>query len=166
MGFRRLCRQTLGICLGNQPVAKHAMAVAVTIGLFSIGESAFGQGNGFFRQPIVGGVRIDADGVMRSATVADQNQALSELRETLVGPQGELQAESDTRLISLKNLQDFVIQARKNNTAIPEETPFPRWFDPRRKHLRLSGTQRYRHCWPLGTVDCRCKRDCCWYQIW
>lgn len=124
MGFRRLCRQTLGICLGNQPVAKHAMAVAVTIGLFSIGESAFGQGNGFFRQPIVGGVRIDADGVMRSATVADQNQALSELRETLVGPQGELQAESDTRLISLKNLQDVVIQARKNNTAIPEETLF------------------------------------------
>lgn len=124
MGFRRLCRQTLGICLGNHPVAKHAMAVAVTIGVFAMGESAFGQGGGFFRQPIVGGVRIDADGVMRSATVADQNQALSELREALVGPQGELQTQSDTRLISLKNLQEAVNEAKKNNTEIPEETLF------------------------------------------
>nr|MCU0713444.1 hypothetical protein [Pirellula sp.] len=122
MGFRRLCRQTLGICLGNHPVAKHAMAVAVTFGVFAMGESAFGQGDGFFRQPIVGGVRIDADGVMRSATIADQNQTLSDLREALVGPQGELQAESNTRLISLKNLQEAVTEAKKNNTEIPEET--------------------------------------------
>ena len=124
MGFRRLCRKTLGICLGNHPVAKHAMAVAVTIGVLAMGESSFGQGNGFFRQPIVGGVRIDADGVMRSATVADQNQALAALRETLVGPQGELQTSSDVRLVSLKSVQEAVTQARKNNTPIPEETSF------------------------------------------
>lgn len=124
MGFRRLCRQTLGICLGNHPVAKHAMAIAVTIGVLGAGGSAFGQGGGFFRQPIVGGVRIDADGVMRAATMADQNQTLAELRQTLAGPQGELQAATATRMISLKNVQETLSQARKNNTEIPEETLF------------------------------------------
>nr|MCU0710827.1 DUF1598 domain-containing protein [Pirellula sp.] len=35
-----------------------------------------------------------------------------------------LQAESNTRLISLKNLQEAVTEAKKNNTEIPEETLF------------------------------------------
>jgi hypothetical protein len=100
------------------------MAIAVTMGILSAGGSAFGQAGGFFRQPVVGGVRIDADGVMRAATIADQNKALAELRQTLAGPQGELQAAAATRMISLKNIQETVSQARKNNTEIPEETLF------------------------------------------
>lgn len=122
MGFRSLCARTLGACGRNLPTTNRSIALLVALGALSAGNSVLAQNNGgFFNNRVVGGVRIDADGVMRTATEEDKSESLTAIRESLIGPQGQLQQPTSSRLISLKNVQKVVLESLESNKPIPEE---------------------------------------------
>ncbi len=125
MGFRSLCATSLG-ALASLPVAKRSIPFAIAAGLVFSSNPIFAQNfnnNGFFGRA-VGGVRIDADGVMRTVTEEDATNALEETRANLLGPTGELQQPSNMRLISLKGVRDAVKASIATGKALPEDVMF------------------------------------------
>lgn len=78
---------------------------------------------GFFRG-VVGGVSIDADGVVKSATVAEREANLAQLREAVVGAQGDVAKPHAMRMVSLKRLQEAILKNRSQDKALPEEILF------------------------------------------
>jgi hypothetical protein len=69
----------------------------------------------------VGGVRIDADGVLRTATREEQNQALDELRRQMVAPNGDFAQAKDLRMISLRKVQELILNSEKNREPLSQE---------------------------------------------
>jgi hypothetical protein len=69
----------------------------------------------------VGGVRIDADGVLRTVTREEQDQALEEMRNQVVAPAGNLAQATDMRLISLRKIQEAVLDSAKTQKPLPDE---------------------------------------------
>lgn len=65
----------------------------------------FGGGFGF-----VGGVRIDTEGVLRNMSFEEQQQQLDMIRRNAVVPKGQLEAASPLRCISLKKVQEAVLE--------------------------------------------------------
>ncbi|XZE43535.1 DUF1598 domain-containing protein [Pirellulaceae bacterium SH467] len=125
MGFRSLCATSLG-ALASLPVAKRSIPFAIAAGLAFSSTPIFAQNfnnNGFFGRA-VGGVRIDADGVMRTITEEDATNALEQTRADLVGPTGELQQSVDLRLISLQGIRNAVQESIATGKALPEEVMF------------------------------------------
>jgi hypothetical protein len=64
---------------------------------------------------------IDSDGVLRNSTAEDQSRSLEQLRSTMQGAQGDLAKATDLRLISLKGIQQMVLDAQKQGKSIPED---------------------------------------------
>jgi hypothetical protein len=64
---------------------------------------------------------IDSDGVLRNSTAEDQSRNLEQLRSTMQGAQGDLAKATDLRLISLKGIQQMVLDAQKQGKSIPED---------------------------------------------
>lgn len=73
------------------------------------------------RQSAVGGVLIDAGGLVRSATVAERAELLNQLRVEVVEPRGDLAEATELRMISLRGLQDAVRRELQTGEAIPVE---------------------------------------------
>ena len=84
-------------------------------------ENATAQFGNVFGNRGVGGVMIDADGVLRNSTAEDQSRTLEQLRSTMQGAQGDLAKATDLRLISLKGIQQMVLEAQKQGKSIPED---------------------------------------------
>jgi hypothetical protein len=72
----------------------------------------------------VGGVRIDADGVLRTATLEEQHQQLEQLRQNVVAPVGPLAEAAPMRLISLKKIQEAVLHSAKTEQPLSEDMLF------------------------------------------
>lgn len=102
---------------------KLSIAMIVAIGALSPGKCHAQFNNNNFRG-VVGGVRIDADGVVRTATEQELNTNFEQLRAQLVGAQGDLAKPTDRRLISLKQLQRTLVDAANQNKSLPEEVLF------------------------------------------
>ena len=87
----------------------------------------------FFNRSAVGGVSIDADGVVDAPT-EDQQAELSRLREQLdLKAPAEFATYTDLRAVSLKRLQAEIAEHRANGTPLPESVRF------------LAGLQRVKH---------------------
>ena len=84
-------------------------------------ENATAQFGNVFGNQGVGGVMIDSDGVLRNSTAEDQSRNLEQLRSTMQGAQGDLAKATDLRLISLKGIQQMVLDAQKQGKSIPED---------------------------------------------
>ena len=84
-------------------------------------ENATAQFGNVFGNRGVGGVMIDSDGVLRNSTAEDQSRNLEQLRSTMQGAQGDLAKATDLRLISLKGIQQMVLEAQKQGKSIPED---------------------------------------------
>lgn len=84
-------------------------------------ENATAQFGNVFGNRGVGGVMIDSDGVLRNSTAEDQSRNLEQLRSTMQGAQGDLAKATDLRLISLKGIQQMVLDAQKQGKSIPED---------------------------------------------
>ena len=84
-------------------------------------ENATAQFGNVFGNRGVGGVMIDSDGVLRNSTAEDQSRSLEQLRSTMQGAQGDLAKATDLRLISLKGIQQMVLDAQKQGKSIPED---------------------------------------------
>ncbi len=93
----------------------------ITITLLMFASPCFAQfgGGGFGRA--VGGVMVDADGVIRSATVDERADLLAELRKSIQPAQGELAQATELRMVSLTKLQAAMAAAAKTGQPLPEE---------------------------------------------
>ncbi len=80
-------------------------------------------GIGGFSRRSVGGVMIDGGGVVRAATVAEQQELANLVREMTAPATGELAEAAEMRMISLKGLQQAVVQAQQTG-SLPDEIVF------------------------------------------
>jgi hypothetical protein len=90
-------------------------------------------GGGLFNQRSVGGVAINAEGVLEAPTVQDE-QELAQLREqTPLKVPAALEEFTELRAVSLKQLEATLAQCAKDGQPIPEEVKY------------LAGLQRVRY---------------------
>ena len=97
-----------------------SLALAVAACSFSV-ENVNAQFNAFNGGQGVGGVLIDAEGVLRTLAPEEESKNLEQLRRTMAGAQGDLAKQTDLRLISLKGIQQILVDAQKSGKPIPEE---------------------------------------------
>ena len=97
------------------------LAIVATIGPF--GNMSFGQG-GLFRQSAVGGISIDASGVVREPDVKSLRLLLEEMKAELKPADGALRAPTEMRKISLRQLEAAIQDSMDHGGAIPEEIQF------------------------------------------
>jgi hypothetical protein len=97
-----------------------SLALAVAACSFSV-ENVNAQFNAFNGGQGVGGVLIDAEGVLRTLAPEEESKNLEQLRRTMAGAQGDLAKQTDLRLISLKGIQQILVDAQKAGKPIPEE---------------------------------------------
>ncbi len=77
-----------------------------------------------FIQRVVGGVSIDAEGVVQRATQAERDGLLANLRESVQGSKGDASKPSDMRMISLRKLQEAILAQQSNGQPLSEEIQF------------------------------------------
>ncbi|WP_143544148.1 DUF1598 domain-containing protein [Rhodopirellula sp. MGV] len=95
-----------------------AVAMSCLVTVATLSTAGFNGGGGGNR---VGGVSIDPAGVVRTATV-DENQELVNLLRNEVGvAQGDLASAADRRMVSLAGLQRAIEQSRQSGGRLPAE---------------------------------------------
>ena len=100
-----------------------AFSAAVAMAVFSsMATVDAGIGGGFNRA--VGGVLIDANGVVRAATINEQKELANMVRVALQQPAGDLSKASELRMISLKGLQQQVRESRETGRPLKSEVEF------------------------------------------
>lgn len=92
--------------------------------ILSIGQATAQFGPGFLQNRVVGGVIVDAKGVVRNAEIADRQEMLQSMRQVVRGPQADFRQPTDQRWISLKELQRQITELKKEDRPIPEEMLF------------------------------------------
>jgi len=87
----------------------------------------------FFRSAAVGGVKIDADGVVSNPQVGELKQLQSAWQKGLDKVPADLTKWTDLRFVSLKQLESEIAAARAGNKPIPDAVKY------------LAGLQRVRY---------------------
>jgi hypothetical protein len=87
----------------------------------------------FFRQPSVGGVKIDTDGVVSNPQVGELKQLQAAWQKGLEQVPADLQKWTDLRFVSLKQLEAEVAAARAAGKPLPEAVRY------------MAGLQRVRY---------------------
>lgn len=72
----------------------------------------------------VGGVMIDGAGIVRTATIAEQQQLAEFVRQGLDRVDGDLGEAAEMRMISLKGLQQAITEASQAGKMVPDEVEF------------------------------------------
>lgn len=93
-------------------------AACCLFAITSFTNAGFQGGGGGNR---VGGVSIDPAGVVRSATVQENQELVNLLRNEVAAPVGELTAATDLRMVSLSGLQNAIMDVRKSGGRLPAE---------------------------------------------
>ena len=114
LGFARLTRFVAVMSLG-------VIAMAATVHM-STTVHAGGFNGGFNRA--VGGVIVDASGIVRTATVEEKIDLANVMRGVVDQPQGDMAEKTDMRMISLAKLQDAIVESRKSGAPLPESISF------------------------------------------
>ncbi|QDV68884.1 hypothetical protein Poly24_25970 [Rosistilla carotiformis] len=102
---------------GLQVRVRHAICIASMI---VIATPSF-AGQVGVRQNSVGGVMVDAGGVVRAATPMEQQKLLLDVRAKVRAADGEMAKPADLRMISLKGLQAAIAEALATGDDLPEE---------------------------------------------
>jgi hypothetical protein len=107
------------------------LALKRSIGIVSVASLALlalatcvHAGIGFGSQRSVGGVMIDGAGVVRTATVQEQQELADLVRQGLEQLEGDLRDATPLRMISLKGLQQAIVDSSRAGGAIPDEVEF------------------------------------------
>lgn len=100
-----------------------AALTVVTAPAWDSGSRAAAQFLGFPRG-VVGGVQIDAHGVVSDLTAEVKAGQLAGMRERFAGGQGNFAEAADRRLISLKGLQAAIADSVRTGRDLPEEVLF------------------------------------------
>ncbi len=94
-----------------------AMAMAFVVGIASPSMAGFGGGGGGGNR--VGGVSIDPAGVVRTATIQENQELVNLLRNHVAVPQGEMANASPMRMVSLRKLQNEIVKVRQSGGRLP-----------------------------------------------
>ena len=109
----------LGLARLTRFVAVFSLAVIATAATLHGG----GIGGGIARNA-VGGVMIDATGVVRTATIDEKIDLANVMRGLVDKPEGEMANEAEMRMISLKRLQSAIVESEKSGGPLPESISF------------------------------------------
>ena len=97
------------------------VGIAIIVATFLCHSSEAQFGNGNFSSRVVGGVRIDAAGIVQDAVAVDQNADMEALRNLIAGGKNDFAKSASIRRISLKQLQAAMQEAADQNKPLPEE---------------------------------------------
>ncbi len=89
-----------------------SLVVSVSFAVIALAASLHAGIGGFGNQRAVGGVIIDATGVVRTATVEEENHLAELVRQRTAEAEGDLNEATDLRMISLKGLQQAIAKAK------------------------------------------------------
>lgn len=79
---------------------------------------------GFGNNRAIGGVMIDASGVVRTATAQEQTDWAAIVRQRTVEMVGDLNEAAELRMVSLKGLQQAVADSKQAGEVLPSEVEF------------------------------------------
>ena len=105
LGPTGICRLVVCLTLCLLPIAANAPVYA---------------GGGFGGNRAVGGVMIDANGIVRTATVEEKQDLANLMRVAIDAPEGDMKNASELRMISLKGLQEAIVESRQTGGPLPE----------------------------------------------
>jgi hypothetical protein len=105
------------------PLVGLGIALALVIAALGLPHAIAGFG-GFGNNNAVGGIMIDASGMVRSATLDERAVLLSRLRTAVVEPQGEMAEATELRMVSLKKLQAAMRHELQTGDTMPEAMQF------------------------------------------
>jgi hypothetical protein len=94
----------------------------LSLGLIAVATTY--AGIGFGNQRAVGGVMIDASGVVRTATLEERADLANMLRQEMNPVAGDVAKATEMRMISLKGLQDAVKASQQSGAMIPDEIEY------------------------------------------
>ena len=95
------------------------MAVAFTFQLVNAG------GQGFFRNNSVGGISINADGVVSNVDIESRKLLLKEMRQSMKPAEGKMAAKTELRMVSLRGLESAIADAVQNQQgALPDAVKY------------------------------------------
>ena len=102
--------------------ARSLLTAAILSGFFA--TVSFGQiiGGGFNR--VVGGVSIDADGVVQNVAINNSAEWAERVRLQLKGAPADLAQVTKLRHISLRGLMSKLAEAKQNNSVLAEEVAY------------------------------------------
>ena len=90
-----------------------------------ISQAWAGNNNGNFRNNAVGGIRVDANGVVSNTEVREIQQYRKEMQDSVDQAPGELVAPVELRKISLRTLENALANSLKGNYSdIPDDVRF------------------------------------------
>ena len=90
--------------------------------VFAGGNNNGGFGNGGFNFNNVGGVKIDANGIIQNTSVEDRAKLIDFLKRSTKAPEGELGKKTEIRMVSLKGLEAAIQKANvKELYELPAE---------------------------------------------
>lgn len=117
-------------------MTRSTLGLVLTAGAFLLtcaGDARPVRAGGFFQQRSVGGVAINAEGVVEAPTVQDERE-LAQLREqTPLKAPAALEEFTELRAVSLKQIEAALVRYAKEGQPIPDEVKF------------LAGLQRVRY---------------------
>lgn len=98
-----------------------SFCLAACVSLLGFTSNVFAQIGGFGQQRAVGGVIVDANGVIRSATVEERNDTLAAMRQAIPAAKGDVAEATELRMISLVKLQAAVVESEKTGQPLSDE---------------------------------------------
>ncbi|TWT93867.1 DUF1598 domain-containing protein [Stieleria varia] len=98
--------------------------VALTFAGFLVAASLDAGFNGGGGGRNVGGVMIDTAGVVRTATVEEQQEFVNLMRAGVAGARGDLDKATDLRMVSLSGLQNAITDVRQKGGRLPESIQY------------------------------------------
>ena len=132
------------------------LAVAAIAAIGTIATDANAQ---FFRNPSVGGVKIDTDGVLSNPQVGELKQLQAAWQKGLEQVPADLEKWTDLRFVSLKQLESEVAAARAAGKQIPESVRYMAGLQrvryvlvyPEKQDIVLAGPAEG---WKVDTLGC------------
>lgn len=106
-------------------ISTFVLALAAFCGttlLHSTAQAQFPFGPAF--RGVVGGVQVDADGVVKTATIQERSGLLRDLRNQVLNAEGKMAEQSDLRMISLSKLQKEIARAKAANEPLTDEVRY------------------------------------------
>lgn len=92
-----------------------AVVVVAVAGPWAVGGVAA------FRQQAVGGVMVEPGGLVRAATIDQRQEMLNALRARVDQPGGDLRQPADLRMVSLRRLQEAILQSQASGEVLPDD---------------------------------------------
>ncbi|MFK8113326.1 MAG: DUF1598 domain-containing protein [Rubripirellula sp.] len=95
-----------------------------SLGVIALAATLEAGLSGFGSSRAIGGVMIDGSGVVRSATIDEQQELANLVRQGLDPLHGELGEAAELRMISLKGLQGAILKSSQSGAMIPDEVEY------------------------------------------